>query len=72
MDQYCGEGNPKGLITIWQYWSNQGGQRATLVSDSLEEPRAITLHPGKGSDTFFISITFITFIISRRFMSCLP
>jgi len=28
--------------------SDQGVQRATLVSDSLEEPRAITLHPGKG------------------------
>merc|ERR1711962_722137 len=26
----------------------QGNQRATLVSDSLEEPRAIALHPGKG------------------------
>ena len=43
---------------------NQGGQRATLVSDSLEEPRAITLHPGKGSVTaFFINITFMSPVI---------
>ena len=48
---------------------HQGGQRATLVSDSLEEPRAITLHPGKGSVAAFFRIALITVIIRWMFWS---